>query len=398
MRVLVATVVHHPGDARIAARQIRALTQAGHQVVYAAPFLDYDVDPPEAVVALNLPRAHRLHRVAALKAARRVLRAWGSKVDLIILHDPELLAAVAGQSHLAPIVWDIHEDTAAAVSLKPWLPVPLRPPVAKAVLAAERYAEKRYHLMFAEAAYQQRFHQQHPFIPNTTPVAEQPPPPPDQRRVVYVGHNSKARGVDEIIALARLLGQQAEVHVIGHGDPYATAALQRANQENLLIWHGFLPNEQALALVEGATAGLCLLHDEPNYRHSMITKIVEYMAHGVPIVATPLPLVQDALERYETGIVVPFNDAPAAAQAVRRLLDDQQLRHRLAANGYQAAVRHFSWKAGAKAFVTTLEQWAARDELPRQRWRTRAISLVRQRTRERTREDQRASSSSTQQD
>lgn len=409
MRVLITTVVHHPGDARIASRQIRALLEAGHQVVYAAPFLDYDVAPPSEVIALNLPRAHRLHRSAALRAARATLRTWGKRVDLIVLHDPELLAAVAGLRGLAPIVWDIHEDTAAAVSLKPWLPVPARPPVAKAVLAAERYAEKRYHLMFAEAAYQQRFTNQHPFIPNTTPVAQQPPPPPDQRRVVYVGHNSKARGVDELIALARLLGKSARVHVIGHGDPYATAALQQANEENVLTWHGFLPNPEALALVEGATAGLCLLRDEPNYRHSMITKIVEYMAHGVPIVATPLPLVKDAVERYEVGIVVPFNDAPAAAQAVQRLLDDDTLRHDMGRNGYEAALRHFSWKAGAKAFVTTLERWAndgsaipGASLTPRQLRRQvgragaatadRAASLIRQRTRNRHRQREKQTS------
>ena len=38
MRVLIATLVHHPADARIYYRQIRALLEAGHQVTYIAPF------------------------------------------------------------------------------------------------------------------------------------------------------------------------------------------------------------------------------------------------------------------------------------------------------------------------------------------------------------------------
>ena len=37
MRVVVCTVVHHPADARIFYRQIRALLEAGHDVTYIAP-------------------------------------------------------------------------------------------------------------------------------------------------------------------------------------------------------------------------------------------------------------------------------------------------------------------------------------------------------------------------
>ena len=38
--------------------------------------------------------------------------------DVILLHDPELLAAVAGlRRRRGPVVvWDVHEDTAAAAS------------------------------------------------------------------------------------------------------------------------------------------------------------------------------------------------------------------------------------------------------------------------------------------
>ena len=37
MRVVVCTIVHHPADARIYHRQIRALLDAGHEVRYIAP-------------------------------------------------------------------------------------------------------------------------------------------------------------------------------------------------------------------------------------------------------------------------------------------------------------------------------------------------------------------------
>ena len=69
-------------------------------------------------------------------------------------------------------------------------------------------------------------------------------------------------------------------------------------------------------MLDGALAGLSLLHDEPNFRHSMPTKVVEYMARGVPVVTTPLPAAAELARGHECGFVVPFGDPVAAAAAV----------------------------------------------------------------------------------
>ena len=71
-------------------------------------------------------------------------------------------------------------------------------------------------------------------------------------------------------------------------------------------------------MLDGALAGLSLLEDRPNYRHSMPTKVIEYMAHGLPVITTPLPLAADLVERSGCGIVVPFDDAEATAAAPHR--------------------------------------------------------------------------------
>ena len=49
MRILVVTVVHHPEDARILHRQIAALRERGHRIVYAAPLSARKVTPRAGV-------------------------------------------------------------------------------------------------------------------------------------------------------------------------------------------------------------------------------------------------------------------------------------------------------------------------------------------------------------
>ncbi|GAA4515619.1 hypothetical protein GCM10023191_085640 [Actinoallomurus oryzae] len=359
MRVFVCTVVHHPEDARILHRQIRALLDAGHQITYMAPFRACNVTPWPEITPVDVPRATGRRRLHALRMARRVLRERGAEADLVLLHDPELLLAVPRRLR-SRTVWDVHEDTAAALGAKGWLPAPMRIPLRFAVRRLERRAERRMKLLLAEEGYRTRFRQTHLVVPNTTNVPDVPPAPPGDERVVYVGQLSMARGAADLIELARIL--QADgitLELIGAADAGVRPLLREAQRTGVLRWYGFVPNDRALRMAEGAIAGLALLHDSPNYRHSMPTKVVEYMARGLPVITTPNPIAAEIVTQSGCGLVVPFEDPAATAAAVRRLRDDAALRLEMGKRGHEAARARFHWPEQARLFVAQLEDWAS---------------------------------------
>jgi glycosyltransferase involved in cell wall biosynthesis len=177
--------------------------------------------------------------------------------------------------------------------------------------------------------------------------------------VVYVGHLSPDRGAADMIELAGLLRPSGiTVELIGPADARARALIEPAQAAGLLRWRGFVPNDQAMRKVDGALAGLSLLHDEPNFRHSLPTKVVEYMARGVPVVTTPLPAAAELARGHECGFVVPFGDPRAAADAVLELDGDIALRAKMGRRGHEAAQRSLGWPSDAREFVTQLESWA----------------------------------------
>jgi glycosyltransferase involved in cell wall biosynthesis len=382
VRVVVCTVVHHPADARIYYRQIRALLDAGHQVTYIAPMGEKGAPASigAGLTTVTIPRAAGKRRLGALRAARAALAKQAPAADLLLVHDPELLLVLPARAKRPPTVWDVHEDTAAALTTKAWLPRFLRPVAAGGVTFAERQAERRLHLILAEKGYTARFGGTHPVVLNTTYVPGTAAPPSGPRRVIYVGHISPDRGSAEMSELARLLAPQGiAVELVGPADAQAQAHI-RAAQADLaagvpgpgadagagagvaagggLHWHGFVPNEQALALADGALAGLSLLQDEANFRVSMPTKVIEYMARGLPVITTPLPLAVELVEGADCGFVVPFSDPAATAEAVLRLDADPSLRVKMGERGHEAAQRDLGWPAEAAKFVTQLEQWA----------------------------------------
>jgi glycosyltransferase involved in cell wall biosynthesis len=358
MRIVVATIVHDPQDARILHREIAALLDAGHTVTYVAPFSATGSLPlPDGVVAVDVPRAVGRRRLGPLVAARKALRRLAPDADVVLVHDPELLLVLPPIRTGLVRVWDVHEDTASALVAKPWLPSWLRRAAASGVRFLERRAERRVQLILAEESYVSRFRKPHPVVRNLPVVPAGEPVPPGDDRVVYVGSITLERGAAEMVALGRLLRREGvTVELVGAARDAATRTLlETAAAAGEVSWLGPLPNDVALARVDGALAGLSLLHDLPNYRHSLPTKVVEYMARGVPVITTPLPVPRALVEDAGSGIVVPFDDIAAAAGAVRALREDPALRDRLAKGGVTAARDRLDWRSEIPTFLAALE-------------------------------------------
>lgn len=357
MHVLVVTVVHHPLDARIHGREIESLVRAGHEVTYAAPWGSVDRPPwrpgPRLV---ELPRAVGRKRLRALLAAARVMRRHDGHVDIVLVHDPELVPVATLLVRRSAVVWDVHEDLPAAIGEKGWIPSVLRPVLSGLARSVLGVCARRVHLVLAEQGYARDWPDR-PVVANTTWIPSRVGPP-DDGRIVYVGRVSTGRGVGVLLAVARDPRLRGRLHVYGPADDDVASDLEEADRRGELHWHGFVPNEAALASIEGASVGLSPLRDMANYRHSLPTKVVEYMARGIPVVTTPLPRAVELVERDRCGLVVDFDDAEGFADACARLLDDPALRAELGARGHAAAHARHDWERDGSRFVEILSSWA----------------------------------------
>jgi glycosyltransferase involved in cell wall biosynthesis len=369
---LVITVVHNPQDARIRQRQINALLAAGWKVTYVAPFRGFGLEVPPSRPAdlgrgslrcLNIARSSGRRRFPAWRAARTVLRALAQDHDVVLVHDPELVLAAAGLG-MKNLIWDVHEDPAAALQVKSWMPKPLRRPFATAWRQAERMVERRHHLLLAEYSYQARFRRRHPVVSNSVSVPRLVMRPGGER-VSYLGTVSMSRGCKTMIEVGHELRRRTNgavrLEVIGEAaDAEAKEALQEAAEVGDLSWLGFVPSEQALARVGGSLAGLCLLQDLPNYRVSLPTKIMEYCALGVPVITTPLPLAAVLIRSEDVGFEVPWEDPTAVVEAILHLRSKPELRWQMGANGHKVALRDYDWNRLSLDFVRTMNATASR--------------------------------------
>lgn len=368
MRVLVVTVVHTPLDARIHSREITALLDGGHEVTYAAPFSGHGIGAAQVdprLTTVDLPRARRWRRLSSWLASARLLRARAPETDVVIIHDPELLIVVLCARLRVPVVWDVHEDLGSSFADKSWLPSWLTAPLRQVVHLVERWAERRCHLVLAEHGYAPRFRKVHPVVPNYPPLPRTPRGPVEDR-VVYLGRVSRLRGGLELVAVGRRLRSMGlRTQVIGAVDEDIREELETAAAQGWLELLGYVPNDEALSLIDGALAGLSLLHDHPNYRHSLPTKVLEYQAAGVPVISTPLQAAVDVIEASGAGTVVPFEDVDAVVQTVCRLHDEPSWAASRARAGRRHAEAGWCWEAVRGLFLHVVEDAAVPNSHPR---------------------------------
>jgi glycosyltransferase involved in cell wall biosynthesis len=112
-----------------------------------------------------------------------------------------------------------------------------------------------------------------------------------------------------------------------------------------------LGRQPAMPPVYRAAYAVCL----PTYREGIPTALVEASAIGRPIVTTDAVGPRDLIEHEVNGLRVPIGDPLALADALARVLTDDQLARRLQRNAYDHYLRHCTADAAIRQALPAFE-------------------------------------------
>ncbi|HVH20206.1 MAG TPA: glycosyltransferase, partial [Myxococcota bacterium] len=171
--------------------------------------------------------------------------------------------------------------------------------------------------------------------------------PPDRSgragpvEVLFVGWLLEAKGVRELLAAAQRL-PDARFTLVGPEEPSFTATVQAelaalADRVRVLPAQ---PRSEIFRLYREADVFVL-----PTWREGFPNVVIEAMAAGLPVVATPVGAIAEAIEDGTSGLLVPVRDAAALEAALRRLIEDAALRHALGAAARARVESVFAFEA-----------------------------------------------------
>jgi glycosyltransferase involved in cell wall biosynthesis len=255
-------------------------------------------------------------------------------------------------------IYDMHENMAASIKHKPWIPSWLRSTVAHIWTRLEFVLLRGVPVIFAEYSYQRDY----PWVRCSEVVLNMPKSEQlvalqagtrVEGKLIYVGGVAEGRGsLMTLRALEVLQRKKREVEFlcIGPASQQHRVELEAfVSQKNLknVRFIGRMRSAEAWRLASECHIGLATVLPLPNYIESYPTKLFEYMAVGLPVIASNFPLYKDIVETTGCGICVDPEDPEQIANAITTLLDNPRLATDMGKRGQNAALHRFRWEMEA---------------------------------------------------
>ena len=366
-KVCIISTVHNALDVRIFFKEAKSLHKAGYQISLIAKHpTSTVVDGIEIIGLRDMQSRIRRMIILPIQAFSIAIR---EKALLYHLHDPELIFVGLLLKILtrSVVIYDAHEDFPSTVFARDWIPDWLKPILSKLVNSFELTISSKFDaIITADPAVAQRFsevHQEVTILYNVPPRKLVTTPPKAMRErtrsLVHIGSVSRSRG---IWFLLEVIGELFRMEIDFQLDFYVNNtswgmmmdfADQIANEglSSYVNINKALPYPELLQELRHFRVGLIPFLDMEKYHKNIATKMFDYMASGLAIVASDLPPQRAVIETAGCGKLIEPEDPAAFACAIRDLLAAPERAFEMGERGWSVIQSQYCWEVEEEKLI-----------------------------------------------
>lgn len=164
--------------------------------------------------------------------------------------------------------------------------------------------------------------------------------------VLYLGQFKYRKGFDLLArAIPAILEKCPEARFVfaGHSPIHEAELLRLTDAANardkLVLLHNVSEGEKAALFRRAARSGVYVL---PTRYEGFGIPLIEAMSLGCPVVSTNIPVIDELITDGENGLLFELEDVGGLVVAVGRVLQDPDLRQKLAGGGLETVKRYFT--------------------------------------------------------
>jgi len=360
------TTVHPPFDVRIFHKECKTLAKSGYEVYLIAQHDKEEIVDGIHLIPLPIVRS-RIRRMIYLPI-RALKEALKLKANIYHFHDPELIPIGVLLKVFAKgkVIYDVHEDVPKQIMSKYWIPKKLRGIISFIV----NLGEKKFSFLFdAIITATDDILKNFSFYRNAISIKNYPmlskflevkgkEKKDDVFKIIYIGGLSKIRGISEVVKALEYVDSNKEVRLIlcGKFSPIEyEKEVRNLKGFEKVDYLGWLEPDEVVNKLVDVDAGIVCLHPITNYVTALPVKLFEYMAAGLPVIASNFPLWREIVEGNNCGICVDPLNPKEIAEAIKYLIEHPDEAQKMGENGKKAVLEKYNWEKESEKLIKLYE-------------------------------------------
>lgn len=357
IRVAHVSSAHHRNELRVHLKECNSLAKAGYEVYFIVADGGGNSKIGDVqVLDVGAPQG-RFQRML-ICPWRLLMRAREIRASVYHFHDPELLTIALGLGKGGgKVIYDSHEDVPRSIMSRDWIPLWMRRIVSTYFEIFENFVALRLACVVGATPFiSERFKSEgcRTVTINNFPLLSEISEPLETRTplpvICFLGGISRVRGVREIIMA--LESGTTRMVLAGPFDSDQT----RQELEQLAGWAnvdylGNLARKDAVTAMFQSTIGMICYLPEPNHVNAFPNKLFEYMAAGLPVIASDFPLWRSIIDGAQCGVCVDPSSPAAIRQAISQMMDDPDECRRMGERGRMAVLDRYNWATEEKKLI-----------------------------------------------
>jgi glycosyltransferase involved in cell wall biosynthesis len=360
-RIAIVTSIHLDFDTRLW-KYAKLLRGLGHEVHIVCPW-EVTAGETEGIVFHPFPRvlSRGLRPFKIPFRLGRVLVPLLTKVDIVHFHDIDILPWMTLLALFKPVIYDVHENYPEEMLVREWIPHPLRhllrfsvrwtQIICAAVIRNVVLVADSQHKDLVGPTLRKTMVMNYATVELLRSVTEDYMARPDA--VIFLGSQHENNGSMLLVEIAARLHKrlpEMKIYAIDRfdGHLYRQNLLDEVTRRGLQDCYLLLPNVKPHAIMDylnRCTIAITCNLRAPQQINGVHTKLFEYMAAGLPIVASDLPHQAATISQAKNGLLAQPEDPESFVEAICQLAADRDRALQLGLNGQRYFVDHYSWES-----------------------------------------------------
>lgn len=358
---------HKPFDTRIFQKEAISLIAAGFNVSIIIPYHENTVRDGVAIEAVPLPdKGWKQLVVCPWNIFLRALK--HPRQAVYHLHDSELLViGLLLKLFGRRVVYDAHEDTPRQIKYQHWIPAWIKGVYAAFYFFLEKLAGLCFDFIIAAEPVIAKYYPSKKTVlirnfsrvdsfknyPDAVPYAKR------KKSIIYVGLLSRPRGLFEMLEAyetARVQDQELRFDIGGKFSP------QSLEGEVLKQYHinflGWIPYEKLPGLLYESMIGIIIPQPNPRYTTNYPVKLFEYMAAGLPVIASKFGEAAAFVKECNGGLLVDPANTKEVSNAILWLLNHAEEAEAMGNRGQEMIFKKYNWETESAKLISLYQSMA----------------------------------------